>query len=611
MRLIRTLVTMSFASGFAFVPTGASTSAGDQSEGTITVHQRGPDGVGVALGGCYEVWSAPAAGAESWRSSVCDWFTGARDGVVTVTGLEDGRYRMHEYEPPSAHRLTPSDIIATVVDGKAVEVSRDHELAPVLAIEAVNAAGALVPGSCWIVVNPGQTEGGWGRCDKEDGADDGVTHVIDLVPGPYEVIHEVTPWDYERVEALTPFEMLDEDTTVPITLEVLAPANVELPTIDNDPARGVTLPSSPGTWTGTNPTFGYQWERCNLQGTGCQPIAGAVGPQYTVTEADSWSTLRLAVSASNAAGAVTARSQQTRPIQGSLPPVHRGPKPWVEGDTLTGTELVAKPGDWSGRAEMTFAYRWFRCTDNGACTEVPGATGDRYRLDSADIGYKMRFQVMVTNPDGSAGLASTLSARVRRNPPKVDPAHKPSFEGQVNVGAQLRGSPGVWTGNTPIQFGFMWQRCADGVCRDIPGSFSDIYTVTTADVGYRLRFVLTALNGDGAASIVGEKTAVVKANPPKVAADQGPSIVGRSVVGTELAALPGVWSGSTPMTFEYHWARYSTAASAWMVIPGATSDRYVLTAADAGSKVAVEVRVVNAEGDVGIRSTPVRVTATG
>ena len=101
------------------------------------------------------------------------------------------------------------------------------------------------------------------------------------------------------------------------------PASTQPPVVSGTPRDGETLTSSPGTWAGTPPfTFQRQWQRCDAAGEVCAPIAGATAATYVLTGEDVDSTVRVSVTAINAAGRATATSAPTavvanRPVCGS------------------------------------------------------------------------------------------------------------------------------------------------------------------------------------------------------------------------------------------------------------------------------------------------------
>ena len=67
--------------------------------------------------------------------------------------------------------------------------------------------------------------------------------------------------------------------------------------------------------------YTYQWQRCDAAGTDCADIAGATDPTYTLTPHDVGATVRVVVTATNAAGDDTARSAPTATVD-AAPPVN-------------------------------------------------------------------------------------------------------------------------------------------------------------------------------------------------------------------------------------------------------------------------------------------------
>ena len=87
--------------------------------------------------------------------------------------------------------------------------------------------------------------------------------------------------------------------------------------------------------------------------------------------------------------------------------------PAVRGTTLVGSILTADPGSWTGRQSISFSYRWLRCnTQGGECVSIAGGTGRSYRLTSADVNHKIRFNVTARNSIGSTTVISGESAVV-------------------------------------------------------------------------------------------------------------------------------------------------------------------------------------------------------
>lgn len=203
-----------------------------------------------------------------------------------------------------------------------------------------------------------------------------------------------------------------------------APVNTVSPTITGKPRVGQTLSSSQGEWQGSPTSFFYQWLRCDSDGDNCAPVAGAVAPQYALTEADLGSRIRVEVAAGNADGISPARrSAGTQVIR--IPAPTSTAKPAISGSARQGQTLTATTGSWAG-GPTSFAYQWKRCA-NGQCTGIPGATAPAYTLTASDVGARARVRVTATNDGGSTSAQSNSTATVasatagfKLGPPKHD-----------------------------------------------------------------------------------------------------------------------------------------------------------------------------------------------
>lgn len=101
-----------------------------------------------------------------------------------------------------------------------------------------------------------------------------------------------------------------------------------------------------------------------------------------------------------------------------------------------------------------------------------------------------------------------------------------------------------------------------------------------------------------------------QATGPKNIAE--PSISGRAEQGRTLSTNRGSWSGSTPMSFAYHWVRCGSDGglpdgSNCVFLPGATSSRYTVAHADLGFRMRVRLTASNAAGSATVASNPTAV----
>jgi hypothetical protein len=100
-----------------------------------------------------------------------------------------------------------------------------------------------------------------------------------------------------------------------------APVNTTEPSISGSTQLGNRLTASPGEWSGVRPiTYSFRWLRCNAQGESCAQIAGATDSTYTTVEGDLGRTLRVNVTAENARGRTSKRSNPTAVITRATPP---------------------------------------------------------------------------------------------------------------------------------------------------------------------------------------------------------------------------------------------------------------------------------------------------
>src|SRR5207302_723427 len=170
-----------------------------------------------------------------------------------------------------------------------------------------------------------------------------------------------------------------------------APASVVAPSLTGTAAVGQTLTVSPGSWSGSPaPTFAYQWQECNSDGGGCQPISGATNAGYTVTAADVGFTLEALVTAANSAGSAAAAT----PASAVVPAPSSAPAsvvaPSLTGTAAVGQTLTVSPGSWSGSPAPTFAYQWQECNSGGGgCQPISGATNAGYTVTAADVGFTL------------------------------------------------------------------------------------------------------------------------------------------------------------------------------------------------------------------------------
>jgi hypothetical protein len=398
------------------------------------------------------------------------------------------------------------------------------------------------------------------------------------------------------------------------------PSNTTPPAVTGTAVVGETLTAVAGSWTGTPPlTFALAWQRCDAGGGSCATIGGATGQTYLVTAADIGSTLRVLETATNGEGSVSVQSAPTAVVTGQTAPVGTG-DPVISGSTVDGATLTTTTGTWTGTA-LTFSYQWVRCPADGGlpdgsnCPSIPGATGSAYTLGTDDIGRRMRVQVTATNGAGSATAASNPTAVVTQSTTTGAPrvVVEPSIAGTLVLGRLLVASVGTWAGETPLSYAYQWMRCgADGGlsdasnCTAIAGAQTSTYTLTSDDVGSRMRIRITASNSLGVQTVASNATDTVQSSstttPSQAPANtRAPAIFGSTVRGETLTGTVGAWTGTAPLLFSYRWLRCPAtggqpSGSDCPAITGATSTQYTLTADDVDRRLRLQVTARNTLG---------------
>jgi Concanavalin A-like lectin/glucanases superfamily len=192
----------------------------------------------------------------------------------------------------------------------------------------------------------------------------------------------------------------------------------------------------------------------------------------------------------------------------------------------------------------------------------------------------------------------------RRSPP-INTA-PPAISGTLQARQTVAASSGSWGGTPVRRYAYRWLRCNSRGpgCATIAGASGVRYGVTDADVGHRLRVVVSAGNSMGWARSASDASTVVQSAfaPPRVVTL--PTISGTAQDGHLVNANPGGWSGTQPMRFAYQWMRCDVSGGGCGAIAGATSASYLVGSVDVGDTLRVVVSAANAVGSAGAFSAP-------
>ncbi len=390
------------------------------------------------------------------------------------------------------------------------------------------------------------------------------------------------------------------------------------PSIFGSAQTGQLLSASNGFWTGAV-SFAYQWSRCNSSGGSCSNIAGATSSSYAVVSADVNNTLRVVVTASNAAGStasspssataiVTAAGVVNPPLNTAYPVVSLG-----TGQTapLVGSSVSTTAGSWSGSFPMTFTYQWKWCDSaQSSCFDIVGATSSFYTVPSTYFGKVLRVMVTATNSAASVSQNSEatpavaeIAPKLRVTPQIISPRPNPVVDQVLSLTA------GTWDGAPAPTIAYSWRRCnAPGdiaSCVAIADATATTYTPAVADIGSTLRVWITGTNDAGSDfGITNHTFTIVDKQHFSPTATDLPTITGTFTVGRKLVASAGAFSGDAPIATSLVWRRCDPTGIQCLRIPGATKTSYSTTSADIGSTLRVAVTAKNFYGTIVALSDP-------
>ncbi len=161
--------------------------------------------------------------------------------------------------------------------------------------------------------------------------------------------------------------------------------NLTPPVVSADPVYGEPVQVDPGTWSAPTVAVAYQWLR------GGQSIGGATRATYRPTLDDLDHPLSVVVTATDAQGnegsATTAETAPTRRAELRL---RSGGE--ISGSLRWGHTLKVSRGTWNANPTR-YRFQWYRGQE-----EIPGATGQRYRIAVADVGKHLKARVYAKRP---------------------------------------------------------------------------------------------------------------------------------------------------------------------------------------------------------------------
>ncbi|WP_148572492.1 CHAP domain-containing protein [Nocardioides caldifontis] len=174
---------------------------------------------------------------------------------------------------------------------------------------------------------------------------------------------------------------------------------------------------------------------------------------------------------------------------------------------------------------------------------------------------------------GSKGWPSGF---IHFNDKKTTVTKIPKVKGAARVGATLTATAGTWS-PADVTTSLQWRVAG----KDVKGATSSTYQVRPADLGKRVRVVVTATrSGYPTATVMSRRTAVV--GEAALVPTAVPSVTGDAVVGGTLTATTGTWD-PVPASHSYQWLVGGVA------VPGAQASTFAPRPEHLGKTVTVQV----------------------
>lgn len=315
------------------------------------------------------------------------------------------------------------------------------------------------------------------------------------------------------------------------------------------------------------------------------------------------------------------------PVRGSVAIVFRNPRNALE-TPYTRTPEVGETlqADTSGISDAnglgSFSYRWFREDRNGDNRErISGNNRQRYSLREVDAGKRISLEVRLRDNDGfeetpGAAAATDLVNDVGRglqvhvqtlpNIPVDNPPDPPGYEVGGALAHRLYAPAGGLRDANEERLpasrfasaAWEWARVnSDGVAIIVSGETENIYTLTPADAGMRIRATVRYTDVDLFAETVSATSEVVNAlaiGSPTISGPDSPEP--GSVLTTDILSVADS-NGFNRANARLTWMRLpADGIGAASDIAGAHGTTYILQDNDANRRIMVRVDFTDDDG---------------
>jgi hypothetical protein len=195
-------------------------------------------------------------------------------------------------------------------------------------------------------------------------------------------------------------------------------------------------------------------------------------------------------------------------------PKHTAPLPTITGSVVDGRLLSVTNGTWKGGTPTEYSYQWLRC-GHGPCSVISGADEPTYRVQTADLGHKLRAAVTATNKAGSGKAKSMFTMFVRKGSPLN--LVGPTISGKALVGETLTAEEGTWVGTPTITFSYQWVACEQlNGCKAIAGATGKTHAVGPTEAADGFIVEVKAENSVGSEKLQSPEVPAGGVEPPEL-----------------------------------------------------------------------------------------------
>lgn len=539
-----------------FTPSGPLTIGGSPAKVGSNLFAAIPASVGPSSPGLIFVWQYKSG--STWKA-----LPNGGNIVYTVTAADIGRTIrvLVTYTSPSYTNLQQtSTTTGTVIQGDAA-VAGAGPLAPkIVTAPQLGVSITVSPGN-WDI-GPTTFAYQWTRAGVNIPGATKATYVIPADP---------TWWGDDLSVKITAKVPGHADGTATVDAGNIGDGQLIATAPPKVTKTGSTLKVSNGTWNRPAPTFGYEWDVWEANGT---HTAVSSTNSYTLLPSDAGKYV-----------SVTVTTDETRFAQGSITLMAQTGAAITADISLTGVNkvgsILADNVANVSVAGSSVTYQWYR--NNVA---IGGANTFMYFPDVADLGKTITVKTTIAR-FGYTSLVSTQSAGVTISatvPASVTP---PTITGvaadnTTQVGKTVGSTPGTWS-IPGLSYSYQWYRDQTA----IPGATASTYTTVAADGTTQLTVRVTAFKANVYSGTTAKSEAhQVRLGPFPVSTPATFLIIGTGAPTATLKTTALKFNMPVTVTYQWQWLD----GAVWEDIPGAEADTLV-PGTDANLVTGVHIRV--------------------